>query len=67
VLPETFETWNSETPVAPEDFPSLASFDLRYEEAEFIKGRIADSCKGSLLAHAATTNDGGGGAVAGVR
>jgi hypothetical protein len=57
VLPEAFETWNSETPLAPEDFPSLASFDLRYEEAEFIKGRIADSCKGSLLAHAATTNE----------
>jgi hypothetical protein len=55
VLQEGFETWNSEMPPAPEDFPGSASFDLRYEEAEFIRGRIADSCAGSLLAHAATT------------
>lgn len=55
VQAEVFETWNPEMPPPPDDFPSVASFDLRYEEAEFIRGRIAESCAGSLLAHAATS------------
>lgn len=54
VLPDAFETWNSEMPPAQQDFPGQSSFDLRYEEAEFLRGRIADSCAGSLLAYAAT-------------
>ncbi len=54
VFPDGFVSWNTEMPPPPEDFPKVASFELRYEEAEFIRGRIADSCNGSLLAHAAT-------------
>jgi hypothetical protein len=55
VPPEVFESWNSEMPTAPEEFPGVASFDLQRPEAEFIRERIAASCAGSLLAHAATS------------
>lgn len=57
VLAQPLLTWNAELPSPPPDFPAAASFDLRREEADFLRGRIADACRGSLLAHAATSDE----------
>lgn len=40
-------------PPAPDGFPEVASFALRAEDADFLRGRIAEACRGSLLAFAA--------------
>lgn len=43
-------TWHPRLPDAPVGFPREASFALSTEEAEFLRGRIEESCAGSLLA-----------------
>jgi len=42
--------WNPRIPVPPKNFPETASFALTREEAEFLQGRIEETCAGSLLA-----------------
>lgn len=53
ILPESLPCWHPEMPPAPHDFPGVASFGLRAEDADFLRGRILDACRGSLLARAA--------------
>jgi uncharacterized protein DUF6361 len=54
VLPEPIVSWHPEIPPPPDDFPAVASFEVRTEEADFLRGRIVQACGGSLLAHAAS-------------
>ncbi len=42
--------WSPRIPVPPKNFPETASFALTREEAEFLQGRIEETCAGSLLA-----------------
>lgn len=42
-------TWHPSLPRAPERFPEGASFELTRAEAEFLQGRITESCAGTLL------------------
>src|SRR4051812_25371442 len=48
VLTSSLHTWHPALPSAPEDFPSTADFELREDEADFLRGRIAETCRGSL-------------------
>lgn len=50
---ETVRTWNAHLPAPPERFPEEVSFALRLEDAEFIQERLRQSCRGTLLGHAA--------------
>jgi hypothetical protein len=43
-------TWHPRLPSAPEGFPWEASFSLRREDAEFLRGRIEERCSNTLLA-----------------
>ncbi|HWO10867.1 MAG TPA: DUF6361 family protein [Polyangiaceae bacterium] len=56
VGPDPVLTWHAELPGAPADLFDGAGFELRREEAEFIRERIADTCRESLLAYAATAH-----------
>lgn len=42
--------WHPRLPPIPPSFPSVASFALESEEANFLQGRLEDSCAGTLLA-----------------
>lgn len=53
---ESFASWHPEMPSAPDGFPDVASFALRAEDADFLRGRIVEACRGSLLAHAAAAS-----------
>jgi hypothetical protein len=54
ILPSASVTWHPALPPAPDDFPGAATFGLRFEDADFLRGRILEACSASLLAHAAT-------------
>ena len=43
-------TWHPRLPKPPDSFPAGASFALTRDEAEFLQGRIAEGCTGTLLA-----------------
>ncbi len=43
-------TWHERLPSAPDEFPGTAGFELTRREAEFVQGRILETCHGSLLA-----------------
>lgn len=43
-------TWHERLPPPPASFPAEASFELTFEEADFLRGRLEETCKGSLLA-----------------
>lgn len=43
-------TWHPRMPKPPEGFPEGISFALTSNEADFIRGRIEESCAGTLLA-----------------
>ena len=45
--------WHPRLPKEPDDFPTGISFALTHDEAEFVAGRIAERCAGTLLAHLA--------------
>lgn len=53
VLPSTEPTWHADLPKPPEDFPKQADFELRLEDATFLRERFIQSCSGSFLANAA--------------
>ena len=42
--------WHPQLPPRPDGFPQEVGFALTREEAEFIQGRIAECCAGTLLA-----------------
>ena len=42
--------WHPRLPGPPEGFPSEASFALTRDEADFLRGRLEESCAGTLLA-----------------
>lgn len=42
--------WHQRLPKPPPSFPRVASFALTRDEAEFLQGRIAERCDGTLLA-----------------
>ena len=42
--------WHAHLPNPPRGFPRGATFELRWEEADFLQGRILERCQGSLLA-----------------
>lgn len=42
--------WHPRLPKAPRDFPSVATFNLRRDEAEFVQGRWRERTPGTLLA-----------------
>lgn len=42
-------TWHPRLPPAPEGFPKKGPFRLTFEEADFLRGRIEESCSGTLL------------------
>jgi hypothetical protein len=50
VAPASFQTWHAALPPAPDDFPAQVTFDLTADEADFLRGRIGETCRGSLLA-----------------
>ncbi|MEX1363715.1 MAG: DUF6361 family protein [Nannocystaceae bacterium] len=43
-------TWHERLPAPPASFPAEVSFELTFEEADFLRGRLEETCKGSLLA-----------------
>ena len=43
-------TWHPRLPRPPDSFPGDASFALTRDEAEFLQGRIAEGCAGTLFA-----------------
>ena len=42
--------WHPRLPCPPQGFPSEASFALRSNDADFLRGRLEESCAGTLLA-----------------
>ena len=42
--------WHPRLPDPPSSFPAKASFALTYDEADFLRGRLEDTCGGTLLA-----------------
>jgi hypothetical protein len=44
------QAWHPALPAAPETFPAGITFDLRSDEASFLRDRIAEKHSGSLLA-----------------
>ena len=42
--------WHPRLPAPPKGFPGEASFALTGEEADFLRGRVEESCAGTLLA-----------------
>ena len=42
--------WHPRMPGPPKGFPGEASFALTYDEADFLRGRVEESCAGTLLA-----------------
>jgi len=52
ILASPLHTWHPALPSPPEDFPGAADFELRPDEADFLRGRIAETCRGSLIAYA---------------
>lgn len=52
-------TWNAHLPVPPDDFPERVQFKLNPVEAEFLQERIRESCRGTLLGHAVSTDSEG--------
>ena len=42
--------WHPRMPEPPKGFPGEASFALTYDEADFLRGRVEESCAGTLLA-----------------
>ena len=42
--------WHPRLPETPDDFPSVASFRLRPEDSDFLRGRLEETCRGTLLA-----------------
>ena len=42
--------WHPRLPAPPPGFPWEASFGLRHEEADFLRGRLEERCAGTLLA-----------------
>lgn len=42
--------WHPRLPKAPDDFPGSATFRLRSEDSEFMRGRFEEACRGTLLA-----------------
>ena len=42
--------WHPRMPEAPKGFPGEASFAFTHDEADFLRGRIEESCAGTLLA-----------------
>ena len=42
--------WHPRMPEPPDDFPSEASFALTRDEADFLLGRLEETCAGTLLA-----------------
>lgn len=43
-------TWHAKLPVPPDSFPQTATFELRAEDAAFVRDRILMACHGSLFA-----------------
>jgi hypothetical protein len=54
VPPLSVQTWHAALPAAPDGFPDHITFELTVDEADFLRGRIAETCRGSLLALAVT-------------
>lgn len=50
------QNWNSGIPTMPKGFPEGASLDLTKEEATFLRHRVQESCKNSLLEFLLTEN-----------
>ena len=42
--------WHPRLPPAPDDFPVVVNFRLKPEEGDFLRGRLEESCRGTLLA-----------------
>ena len=42
--------WHPRLPEAPDDFPAVATFRLRPEDSDFLRGRLEEACRGTLLA-----------------
>lgn len=42
--------WHPRLPEPPPGFPREASFELTYDEADFLRGRLEERCAGTLLA-----------------
>ena len=50
VTPDRSDTWHPRLPEPPPGWPDEVSFHLTRAEAEFLQGRIAESCSGTPLA-----------------
>lgn len=45
--------WHPRIPEPPKDFPAAAEFGLTFDEADFLRDRMLDRCRGTLLAYLA--------------
>lgn len=50
VVFESKSVWHPRLPASPSDFPGAASFALTPEESDFLRGRLEETCRGTLLA-----------------
>ncbi len=49
--------WNPHLPAPPDDFPDVATLDLRRIDAEFLREQIVQHARGSWIAHLVMSNE----------